>query len=217
MTEISIFASGRGSGFESIVKSVESGRLKAKITSLICDVADAPVLEKARAAGIASHLIVPDMDLPSGKTRRREHEKRILHALATNSPRFLVLAGYMRVLSADFILSFQSDRGNYSRIVNVHPSLLPAFPGVGGYQQAFQHGCKVTGVTVHLVDESLDGGSICAQRSFAIENLNSAQEVEAAGLKLEHELYPETLSWVLPEHFELEALSHSRRFNVRKN
>jgi folate-dependent phosphoribosylglycinamide formyltransferase PurN len=119
---------------------------------------------------------------------------------------FLVLAGYMRVLTDAFIESYRSPRG-YARIVNVHPSILPAFPGVGSYAQAFRHGSQLAGVTVHLVEPAVDDGPICAQASFPIGDCRSAEEVEARGLRLEHVLYPETLAWVLPEKFEVETRS----------
>ena len=108
----------------------------------------------------------------------------------------------MRLLGAPVLEFFKSERG-YVRIVNIHPSLLPAFPGKNSYQRAFEHGCLVTGVTVHFVDEGLDSGWICAQESFSISDCQSATDVENKGLPIEHRLYVDTLKWVLPEMFEV--------------
>ncbi len=213
MKKIAVFASGRGSGFEAIAKAIGDGKLRAEITSLVCDVEGAAVLEKAKRVGIKTHLICPSLELPAGESRRTEHEQRILRAIEDESADFVVLAGYMRILGKPILEAFK--HGDYSRVVNVHPSLLPAFPGIDAYRQAFHHGCKVSGVSVHLVSSELDSGPICAQESFSIEGCQSAEEVEKLGLALEHRLYPQTLAWVLAENFVLEA--REGRFHVRKN
>lgn len=208
---IALFASGRGSNFDAIVAAVKAGRLNARILCVISDQADAPVLEKARTQKI------PAWSLPRVPGDSREsHEKKILDALRAEKefPRFAVLAGYMRVLTENFLEPFRSDRG-YARVVNIHPSLLPAFPGRDSYAQAFRYGCKRAGVTVHLVDREVDSGPICAQESFSIESCRSVEEVERLGLALEHRLYPQTLEWVLPEKFEIENDSDGRRMRVR--
>ncbi len=199
--------------------AVKSGKLSAQITSLVCDVEGAPVLEKAKRAGVKVHLVLPDMQISAIDPRRQEHEKRILNSIESEAADFLVLAGYMRILSTPLINAFASKRGAYSRIVNIHPSLLPAFPGVGGYAQAFRHGCRLAGATVHLVTSELDSGPICAQESFSIEKCASVEEVEKLGLVLEHRLYVETLGWVIREDFVLETRGDGpgRRFHVRKN
>jgi phosphoribosylglycinamide formyltransferase-1 len=195
-TPIAILASGRGSNFDAILAATREGRLDARIVAVVSDRAPAPVLEKARAAGI------PALHVASGEGRAA-HERRVLEGLAPHGPRFLVLAGYMRLLSPVLLEAFRSPRG-YSRITNIHPSLLPAFPGKDSYAQAWRHGAQVTGCTVHLVDDGLDSGPICAQRAFPIDDCASPAEVEARGLREEHRLYPETLAWVLPERFTIE-------------
>src|SRR6185437_4066764 len=124
----------------------------------------------------------------------------VLDALSPFAPHFLVMAGYMKVVSSKLIEAFRSERG-YSRITNIHPSLLPAFPGVRSYEQAFRYGAHWTGVTVHLVEEAVDTGPICAQEAFGIAKCQSAEEVERLGLEIEHRLYPSTLQWVLMESF----------------
>jgi phosphoribosylglycinamide formyltransferase-1 len=133
------------------------------------------------------------------------------------------MAGYMRIVTSKLIESFRSERG-YTRVVNIHPSLLPAFPGTGAYAQAYRYGAAVAGATVHLVELEVDSGPICAQVAFPIRELRSEAEVEEKGKVMEQKLYPETLSWVLPERFEIEMRSSerdlakaSRRLCVRPN
>jgi phosphoribosylglycinamide formyltransferase 1 len=192
---IAILASGRGSNFEAIAKSVQSGELDAEIACVVSDKADAPVLQKAKTMGIDARC--------KPIARGGDWGVEWADALQRSEVDFLVLAGFMRILPKSLIESFDSKKG-YFRIVNIHPSLLPAFPGLDAYRQAFEHGAKVTGATVHLVDHGLDSGPICAQAPFSIEACASVEEVESLGLKAEHELYPETLRWVLKEAFTVE-------------
>lgn len=207
---IAVLASGRGSNFEAIAGAIRARKLDARIVAVLSDRSGAEVLAKARAAGIQT-LEVPVPAKAQGAAespeslaaRRKLHGDRMLEVLAPLEPRFLVLAGFMRVLSPEFIDAYRDPRG-YSRIVNVHPSLLPAFPGVGSYAQAFAHGAHLAGVTVHLVEHDIDSGPICSQEAFSIADCRSAEEVETRGLAVEHRLYPRTLSWVLPERFEIE-------------
>jgi phosphoribosylglycinamide formyltransferase-1 len=118
-------------------------------------------------------------------------------------------------MTPHLIEAFRSERG-YSRIINIHPSLLPAFTGVSSYRQAFEFGVKTTGVTVHLVEAAVDSGPICAQEVFDIGDCKSVDEVERRGLAIEHRLFPETLKWVLPEAFSVEKRGPGR-FSVRAN
>jgi len=187
--KIAVLASGRGSNFEALAL-----KFPTQIALVLSDQAQAPVLEKAKAKSItARHL-----PIQKGADWGSQYAELIHQAKAD----FVVLAGFMRILPENFIKAFDSRRG-YSKIVNIHPSLLPAFPGLNGYAQAFEYGAKTTGATVHLVDNKLDHGPICAQKSFSIEECKSIQEVETQGLKIEHELYPTTLAWVLEEKFEI--------------
>ncbi|MBL7714723.1 MAG: phosphoribosylamine--glycine ligase [Bdellovibrionales bacterium] len=202
-TAVVVFASGKGSNFEALMKATLDGRLSAQIVGLVTDQEDAKALEVAGRFGVDTKVIpAPKKDSGSQAERRSAHEKNILKAIAEWNPRFIALAGYMRILGPDLIRAFWDEKG-YSRIVNIHPSLLPAFPGLEGYRQAYDHGCKVAGVTVHLVDETLDGGPICAQTGFSIEGFQSADQVRARGLEIEHGLYPETLNWIIQEKFEI--------------
>ncbi len=211
MIPIAVLASGRGSNFEALQAAITQGKLHAKICALVSDQPGALSIQKAQAAGIPS-VVVPSTDY-KGESGRRAHEEKLLEALQPFSPRFLVMAGYMRIVTDPLIQAFRSERG-YSRIVNIHPSLLPAFPGTDAYAQAFHHGAKVTGVTIHLVDSGLDSGPICAQEAFSVTDCNHVEEVEKRGLAIEHRLYPRTLEWVLPERFETEK-TPSGRLHVR--
>lgn len=216
-TKIAVLASGRGSNFDALMSAIDRGELPAEVVALVSDQPRAGVLEKARARGI--HTVVIPVDAKLGTDERRiVHEREILKALAPLQPRFLVLAGYMRIMTQELIGAFHDDRG-YSRIVNVHPSLLPAFPGVNSYARAFEYGAKVTGVTVHLVDGGVDSGPICAQEAFSITDCGSVEEVERRGLEVEHRLYPATLRWILEEKFgiEMREVKNERRLCVRPN
>ncbi len=209
---IAILASGRGSNFEAIAAAHARGELPGvTIAAVLSDRSDAPVLAKAKALGIAA-LTVPPPSTQAGESaaaRRERHDSLILQALAPFRPRFLVMAGYMRLVSPRLIEAFRSEHG-YSRIVNIHPSLLPAFPGLEGYAQAFRHGAKITGATVHLVDDGLDTGPICAQEAFSIADCEDEAAVEKRGLEVEHRLYPQALRWVLAERFRVETRQKGR-------
>ena len=198
MIPIAIFSSGTGSNFEAIADSVKHGALDAKIVALVCDHADAPVIAKAQARGIKT-LIVPFV---AGQ-QKAEHEEEILKLLLPLKPHFVVLAGYMRVLSSTFLKAFDSGRG-YFRVANIHPSLLPAFPGLDGYGQAFNYGARVSGCTVHLVDQGVDSGPICAQETFFISDCSSVDDVRSRGLVIEHRLYSASLKWLLKEKLTIE-------------
>jgi phosphoribosylglycinamide formyltransferase-1 len=204
---IAVFASGRGSNFDAIEAAIRARTVDAEIVAVVSDQHEAPVLEKARKAGLKA------LAIPVG-TSRLEHEKKILSELEPLAPQFLVLAGYMRIITSHLIESFRSERG-YSRIVNIHPSLLPAFPGVNSYAQAFRHGVKMTGVTVHLVENQVDSGPICAQEAFDISGCATEEVVEKLGLAIEHRVYPEALSWILPERFSVSP--RGGRLCVRAN
>jgi len=213
-TPIVVLASGRGSNFAALLRARDEGRLQVEIRALLTDNPEAGAIELARAAGVPVEVVAyPEKSLKLTVTERRAaHDRAVLEALRKHSPRFLVLAGYMRVMTPALIDAFRSARG-YARIVNIHPSLLPAFPGVGSYAQAWRHGAKVTGVTVHLVEEEVDSGPICSQESFSIAECQSSVEVEHAGLAIEHRLYAQTLNWVLPEKFDV--FSEEGRLHVR--
>lgn len=186
--KIAILASGRGSNFEAIARAILNHTLPADLVLVASDRKQAPVLEKAQALGF--------------KTLQEKDQKLLKAALLEHKVDYVVLAGFMRILTAEFIAAFADSRG-FSRIVNIHPSLLPAFPGLDSYRRAFEAGVPETGVTVHFVDAGVDTGPICAQRSFSIADCQSVEDVERRGLSLEHQLYPETLAWILKNNFEI--------------
>lgn len=192
MIPIAVLASGRGSGFEAVAQAIQEGRLAAKIVTMICDQPGAPVLEKAKRRGIRARLIEA-----ATKIRDPEQDMQVIDEAKRQGAEFLVMAGYMRIVGRQFLESYRSDRG-YTRVVNIHPSLLPKYKGLHAYRQAFEAGEKEAGVTVHLVEEQVDLGPICAQEKFTIAECKNWEEVEKRGLAIEHRLYPETLSWILP-------------------
>ncbi|MGK5085679.1 phosphoribosylglycinamide formyltransferase [Bdellovibrionota bacterium FG-1] len=208
MIPIAVFASGRGSNLEALIQAIHERRLDAEIVAVVSDCAESLALQKAQTAGLRVLPIAVPSATASG--RRELHEELILEALRPWAPRFLVMAGYRRVLSSHLIEAFRSERG-YSRIVNIHPALLPAFPGLESYRQAFQYGVKLTGATVHLVEAEVDAGPICAQEAFSITDCQTVEEVERRGLALEHRLFSQTLAWILPEKFEVQTV----QMNVR--
>lgn len=185
---IAVLASGRGSNFAAIAKAISDGKLTAEIALVGSDRAEALVLEKARELGL--------------KTVVEKNQERLAVALKEHSIDYVVLAGYMRILKPEFISYFQDDRG-FSRIINIHPSMLPELPGLDSYRRAFEQKLTKTGVTVHFVDAGVDTGPICAQQSFAIDDCASVEDVEKRGLAIEHELYPKTLHWILQDKFSV--------------
>jgi phosphoribosylglycinamide formyltransferase 1 len=186
---LAIFVSGRGSNMEAILKAIKDGQLDAKVQVVISNRPDALALAIARNYG--AHAVAIDN---KGLTRA-EHEKRILQELEFNEIDFIVLAGYMRVLSAEFLSHFKDKRG-FCRVINIHPSLLPAFPGTAGYEEAFAAGVRESGITIHLVDEHIDHGPILAQVSFPRMTDDTIDSFKARGLRVEHTLYPKVLQCI---------------------
>lgn len=173
MKNIAVFASGRGTNFSAISREVKKGKIKANLALLICDNPKAGVIARAKRAGIKVGLV---------KT-----EAEILQRLAEHKIDLIVLAGFMRMLSTDFV------RKHKGRIINIHPSLLPSFKGTEGIKDAFNYGVKVTGVTVHFVDELMDHGPIILQAAVRIEEDDTLATLEEKIHKIEHKLYPEAI------------------------
>ncbi len=213
-----ILASGRGSNFSAIVAyERKNPGFPGKVQGLVCDRKEAPVLNEATRLAVPSVVIGAFGGASAGERgadRSAERSEALTRAVNELGARWAVLAGYMRLVDKSFLNAFRDERGFY-RVVNIHPSLLPAFPGLEGYRQAFEHGSKLAGVTVHLVDEGLDSGLICAQRSFDISSCRSVDEVEALGLEIEHEVFPETLAWLFEEKFRIESRKGERKVLVR--
>ncbi|MEZ4490859.1 MAG: phosphoribosylglycinamide formyltransferase [Cyanobacteriota/Melainabacteria group bacterium] len=193
--KIAVFVSGRGSNLNAIIQAVEDGDLDAEIVRVISNDPEAQALTIAAQHGIETFA------LSHKGMKRREHEEKILEHLKDLSIDYIVLAGYMRVLSSHFLKAFKHKDG-YFRVINIHPSLLPAFPGINGYEEAFNYGVKVSGVTVHLVDEKVDHGPILAQVPFPRFAEDTLDSFCARGLSVEHSLYPSVLQQIAESGIE---------------
>jgi len=185
---LGILISGRGSNLAALADAVDEGRIpNAEIAIVISDKTDAAGLDKAKERGIETLVI------ERGGRKREEHDREIVAALKAENVDLVCLAGYMRVLSREFIAAYRG------RILNIHPSLLPAFPGLDAQRQALEHGVRSTGCTVHFVDETLDGGPVIAQRTVPVCEADTVESLSARILAEEHRLYPETVSVVLSQ------------------
>jgi len=180
--KLAILLSGRGSNFEAIHRAITTGALDATIVCVISNRPDARGIERARELGLPAHVF----DHKRYPTRAA-HEEDVLRALAEAEPDFVALAGYMRLLSPAFVAAFPH------RILNIHPSLLPSFPGVDAQAQAVAYGVKVSGCTVHFVDENLDAGPIVVQRAVPVRDGDTAETLAARILDEEHAAYVEAL------------------------
>ena len=200
MKNLGILLSGRGSNFEAIARNVAAGKIPdARIAVVISNRADAGGLEIARRFGLTSLVI------PSKGKERKDHDREIVTALQEHKVDLVCMAGYMRLLSPWFVRQFPG------RILNIHPSLLPAFPGLEAQQQAFAYGVKVSGCTVHFVDEELDHGPIIVQRAIPVLDTDDEHTLAARILEQEHIAYTEAINIVLEAKYEIVG----RRF-VRK-
>ena len=179
---IAIFASGRGSNFSAIAAAIKNKKVRANLALLVCDNPKAFVLKKAQKAKVKTVLVRrPDF------SSKKDFEAEIIKHLKENKIDLIVLAGYMRILSPEFVNKYRG------RIINIHPSLLPAFKGEHGIKDAFDYGVKVTGVTVHFVDEHMDNGAIIVQQALLVKEKETMAALEAKIHKIEHKLYPEAI------------------------
>jgi phosphoribosylglycinamide formyltransferase 1 len=191
---IGVLLSGRGSNFEALADSVAAGRIPdAQIAVVISNREGAPGLERATARGIPSRVI------PSKGIEREAYDRLVVAALEEARVDLVCLAGFMRLLSPYFIAAFPR------RILNIHPSLLPAFPGLEAQRQALEYGVQCTGCTVHFVDENLDAGPIVAQAVVPVEPGDTAETLAARILKEEHRIYTEAVRLVLSGQFRIEG------------
>ena len=190
--KIGILISGRGSNMSAIVEAVFSGAIPdAEVAVVISDKTSAEGLEKAKARGIETVVVTR-----KGRARE-EHDAEIIAELRKRNVELVCLAGYMRLLSRDFIQAFPD------RIVNIHPSLLPAFPGLDAQRQAIEYGVKISGCTVHFVDEDLDHGAIILQKAVEVKDDDTPETLAARILEYEHALYVEALRKIVSEKYEL--------------
>jgi phosphoribosylglycinamide formyltransferase-1 len=197
---LGILLSGRGSNFVAIVEAIREGRLTGvEIAIVISNVADAPGVAKARDLGLPAEVFV------SKGRKRAEHDADLIACLTAHRVRLVCLAGYMRLLSPEFVAAFRN------RILNIHPSLLPAFPGLEAQRQAFDYGVKIAGCTVHFVDEHLDHGAIVLQRAIPVLDDDDAHSLATRILAEEHLAYPEAIARVASGEYELRGRRFVRR------
>lgn len=193
MKNLGILLSGRGSNFEAIADNVASGKLEAKIAVVISNRADAAGIESAQRRGLKALVI------PSKGIAREEHDRQVVTALRQHEVDLVCLAGYMRLLSPWFVQQFPN------RILNIHPGLLPAFPGLDAQKQAFDYGVKVSGCTVHFVDENLDHGAILVQKVVPVLDSDDEHTLAARILEQEHIAYSEAIRMVLEGKYRIEG------------
>lgn len=189
--KIAIFASGAGTNAEAIIQATEQGRLDATVSLIVTDRPNAKVVERAEKYGIDVFAFNPK----EYKTKA-EFEKEIVDILQENKISFVVLAGYMRLIGSTLLEAYEG------RMINIHPSLLPSFPGLDAIGQAFAANVKVTGVTIHLVDSGMDTGPIIAQEPVRIEKNDTIETLRQKMQALEHRVYPETLQALFIEQRE---------------
>jgi phosphoribosylglycinamide formyltransferase 1 len=193
MKRLGILISGRGSNFLAIADSIERGKLDAEIAVVLSNHPDAPGLELARKRSLRTAAVA------SQGLDREIFDRQVIAELRGAEVELVCLAGYMRILSGHFIREF------HGRILNIHPSLLPAFPGLDAQHQALAHGVKVSGCTVHFVDEGLDSGPIVKQSAVPVLDEDTAESLSARILKEEHRIYPEAIALVLSGRYRVEG------------
>ena len=193
MKRLGILISGRGSNFEAIAANVAAGELDAEIAVVISNRAEARGLETALARGLNA------VCLPSKGLDREVYDRMLAAELHRHRADLVCLAGFMRLLSAGFIREFPD------RILNIHPSLLPSFPGLDAQHQALAHGVKITGCTVHFVDENLDAGPIVIQAAVPVLDLDTEESLSARILKQEHRIYSEAIGIVIAAKYRVEG------------
>jgi phosphoribosylglycinamide formyltransferase-1 len=192
MKNLGILLSGRGSNFEAIARSLACGKIRdARIAVVVSNKPDASGIETAKQLGLTTQVI------PSQGREREDHDRQVVAALQQHKVDLVCLAGYMRLLSPWFVRQFPQ------RILNIHPSLLPAFPGLEAQEQAFAYGVKVAGCTVHFVDEELDHGPIIVQRAVPVTDTDDEHSLASRILEQEHQAYSEAINLVLEGKFEV--------------
>ena len=197
---VGILLSGRGSNFVAIADNIDAGRIPgARIAVVVSNRSDAPGIEIARQRGLDAHVV------PSKGKQREEHDREVVAVLKEKQVELVCLAGYMRLLSGWFVQQFPN------RILNIHPALLPSFPGLEGQKQAFEYGVKVSGCTVHFVDEQLDHGAIIVQRAVPVYDSDDEHTLADRILEQEHIAYSEAIRIVLEGNYEIVGRRMLRR------
>lgn len=185
MHKIAVFASGAGTNFEAIATACQRGELDAEVVLLVCDKPQAEAVSRAERLGVKCFAFNP-----KEYSTKDEYEQQIVELLDGEGVELVCLAGYMRIVGSVLLGAYGG------RIVNIHPSLLPAFAGARAVEQAVEYGVKVFGITIHWVDDTLDGGKIIAQRAFEYDG-NDPEEVHRLGQQIEHKMYVETIKNIL--------------------
>ncbi len=193
MKNLGILLSGRGSNFEAIARNVAAGKIPAKIAVVICNRENAPGLARAKEMGLATRFI------PSKGKEREAYDREVVATLQDFQVDLVCLAGFMRILSPYFIRAFPR------RILNIHPALLPAFPGLDAQQQALDYGAKFSGCTVHIVDEGVDTGPIICQAVVPVHDDDTHESLAARILKEEHRIYSEAICLMLEDKVRIEG------------
>ncbi|MDD4907840.1 MAG: phosphoribosylglycinamide formyltransferase [Candidatus Omnitrophica bacterium] len=194
MKNIAVFASGRGTNFSAIARAVRKGIINANLALLVCDRPGAPVIAKARRARVKVVLVKrKDFSSPA------EFDSELIGHLEENKIDLIVLAGFMLLLSREFVEKYKG------RIINIHPALLPSFKGAHGIKEAFDYGAKLSGVTVHFVDEKIDHGPIILQQQVRVEEGDTPESFEARVHKVEHKLYPQAIGLFLEGKLKVEG------------
>lgn len=189
-----VFASGNGSNFQAIIDAVKDGRITAELALLFCNNRKAFALKRAEEAGVTTLVLEPkDYATP------QSFERDIVIYLKEHEIDFIVLAGYMKIFTPFFIREFPQ------KIINIHPSLLPSFKGIHGIKDAFTYGAKLTGVTIHFVDEKMDHGPIIMQESLKIHDDDTLEALESRVHELEHKIYPKAIQLFVEDRLKIKG------------
>lgn len=204
MLQLGVLISGRGSNLQAILDAIDAGRLDARVRLVIANKPDAGGLERAARAGVATHVIQH-----RAFSNRQSFDAELVRALQSAEVDWVVLAGFMRILTPTFLRAFPD------RVVNIHPSLLPAFVGVDAQQQAIDYGVRVSGCTVHLVDEGVDAGPILAQAAVPVLAGDTRDTLAARILAEEHGLLTRTLQWLAEDRLHIERTGDGVHVRLR--
>jgi phosphoribosylglycinamide formyltransferase-1 len=193
MRRLGVLVSGRGSNLQALIDAAREGRLGGRVEVVVSNVEAAPALDRARLAGI------PAVFRDHRGRRREDYDRELVSVLRAHAAELVCLAGYMRILSPDFLAAFPG------RVVNIHPSLLPAFPGLEAQRRAWEHGVKLSGATAHLVDAGLDSGPIVAQEAVPVLDGDTPESLAARILEAEHRVYPAAVRLLLSGRYRIEG------------
>ncbi|MCL2492185.1 MAG: phosphoribosylglycinamide formyltransferase [Coriobacteriia bacterium] len=199
MIKLGVLVSGNGSNLQAIIDAIEAGKLDAQIVTVISNKADAYGLERARDAGIRAVHIDPTIPGTDPAVPSFTYNSAIRDELLSQGAEYVVMAGYMKLLGSEVLEAYPM------KVLNLHPALLPSFPGAHGIEDALEHGAKVTGITVHFADEDFDRGPIIAQRAVEVLEGDTPETLAERIHAAEHELYPLTLQWIADDRVTVEG------------